>query len=111
MDFVFLADNRVKIKEGEERDQYLDIAWELRKLLNMKATVIPFIIGALGVIPNSLIKGLEEMEIRGPDQVIITKKREPAKLWTLPSWQTTEWKPKKILKEKYSDLVKELKMQ
>ena len=27
-----------------------------------------------------------------PDQIIVNKKREPGEYWTLPSWQTTEWK-------------------
>ena len=36
MDFAILADNRVKIKENERRDKYLDLAGELKKLWNMK---------------------------------------------------------------------------
>ena len=31
----------------------------------MKMTVIPFVIGALGIIPEGLIKGLENLEIKG----------------------------------------------
>ena len=41
--------------------KYLNLARELRKLWNMKVTVVPTVTGALGVIP----RGLEEMEIEG----------------------------------------------
>ena len=36
------------IKENEKGDKYLDPARELIKLWNMKVTVIPIVIGALG---------------------------------------------------------------
>ena len=39
------ADHRVKLKEGEKRDNYLDLARELKKLWNMKVTIIPIVIG------------------------------------------------------------------
>ena len=48
MDFAGPADNRVKLKECEKRDKYLDITKELKKLWNMKVTIIPIVIGALG---------------------------------------------------------------
>ena len=50
--FCALADLRVKIKEGERRDMYLDLAKELKKLWNMKMMLIPIIIGVLGTIPK-----------------------------------------------------------
>ena len=31
----------------------------------MKVTVIPIVVGALGTIPKRLVKGLEDLEIRG----------------------------------------------
>ena len=63
VDFAVLADNRLKIKENEKRDKYLDLAKELKKLRNMMVTLIPIVIGVLGTIPKGLIKGLEELEI------------------------------------------------
>ena len=36
MDFAILADHRVKMKPSEKIDKYLDLAWELKKLWNMK---------------------------------------------------------------------------
>ena len=50
MDFALPGDHRVKIKENEKRDKYLDLAGELKRLWNMKVTVKPIIIGALGTI-------------------------------------------------------------
>ena len=62
---VDLDDQKVKIKENEKRDQYLDIARELKKRWNMKMTVIPIVAGALGTIPKGLVKRQEDLEIRG----------------------------------------------
>ena len=64
MDFAVQADNRVKLKEGEKRDKYLDLARELKKLWNMKMTVIPIVIGAPGTVTQWLVKGQEELEIK-----------------------------------------------
>ena len=52
MDFVVPADHRVKLKEGEKRDKYLDMVRKLKMLRNMKVTVIPIVVGALGMIPK-----------------------------------------------------------
>ena len=41
VDFAVLADHRVKLKECENRDKYLDLARELKKPWNMKVTIIP----------------------------------------------------------------------
>ena len=61
----------MKIKENEKRDKYLNLARELNKLWNMKMTVIPIVIGALRTIPKGLVKGLEDLEIRGQVETII----------------------------------------
>ncbi len=64
-DFAIPADNRVKLKESEKRDKYLDLARELKKLGNMKVKMIPIVISALGTITKGLVQGLEDMEMRG----------------------------------------------
>ena len=53
----------VKLKETEKKDKFLDLARELKKLWNMKATVIPIVIGALGTDTKGFVKGLEDLEI------------------------------------------------
>ena len=45
MDFAIPVDYTVKIKERLKRDNYLDLAIELRKLWNMRVTVIPTVKG------------------------------------------------------------------
>ena len=50
MDFVVPANHRVKIKESEKIDKYLDLARKLRMLPNLRMMVIPIVIGALGTV-------------------------------------------------------------
>ena len=64
--FDVLADHRVKIKECEKRDKYLNLS---RKLKNNKVTVIPIVSGALGTNPKGLVKELEDLEIRGQEDI------------------------------------------
>ena len=42
-----------------------DIARELKKLWNMKVTIVPIMIGAFGTITKGLLKGLEDLEVGG----------------------------------------------
>ena len=72
MDFAVPADHRVKLKENERRDKYLDLAWELKKLWNMKVTVIPIVIVALGAVIKELIKRMGELVIRSRVETIQT---------------------------------------
>ena len=65
MDFAVPADHRVRLKENEEKNKYLDLDKELKKLWNMKITDIPIVIGALGTVIKELVKELEDLEIRG----------------------------------------------
>ena len=48
MDFAVPADHRIKLKENEKKDKYLDLARELKKLWNMKVAIIPILSGACG---------------------------------------------------------------
>ena len=72
VDFAVLTDHRVKLKEREKRDKYLDLTRELKKLYNMNVTVIPIVVGTIGTIPKGLVKGLEDIEIRGQVETIQT---------------------------------------
>ena len=65
MDNAVPADHRVKLKESEKKDKYLDLARELKKLWNMKVTIILIVIGALDTFTKGLVKGLVGLEIRG----------------------------------------------
>ena len=61
MDFAVLADHRIKLKESEKKDEYFDLARELKKLWNMQVTIIPIVIGAFGTVTKELLKGLEDL--------------------------------------------------
>ena len=70
--FAVPADQRGKLKEREKKDTYLDLTRELKKLRNMKVMFISIMIGALGKVIKGLIKGLEDLEIKGRMETIQT---------------------------------------
>ena len=58
------------LKESEKKDKYLDLARELKKLWNMKVTIVPIVIGAFSTITKGLLKGLEDLECDGRVETI-----------------------------------------
>ena len=62
MDVAVSAGHRVKLKEGDKREKYLDLAKKLKKLWNV--TVTSIVIGVFGTVPKGLVKGLKELEMR-----------------------------------------------
>ena len=72
VDFAVSGDHSIKLKECEKRDKYLDLARELKKLWNMKVTIIPIVIGAFGTVTKGLLKGLEDLEVGGRVEIIQT---------------------------------------
>ena len=73
VDFAVSADHRIKLKEFEKKDRYLDLARELKKKLwNMKVTIIPSVIDAFGTVTKGLLKGLEDLEVGGRVETIQT---------------------------------------
>ena len=72
VDFAVPAVHRIKLKECEKRDKYLDLARELKKLWNIKVTIIPIVIGAFGTVTKGLLKGLENLEVGGRMETIQT---------------------------------------
>ena len=42
----------MKIKGSETNNKYLELVRELKKLWNMRVTVIPIVIGGLGTVPG-----------------------------------------------------------
>ena len=65
VDFAVPVVHRVKLKESEKKDKYLDLVTELKKLWNLKVTFIPIIIGAFGTVTKELIKGVEDLKVKG----------------------------------------------
>ena len=72
VDFAVPADHRIKLKEWEKKDKYLDLAREVKKLWNMQVAIIPIVIGAFGTVTKGLLKGLEDLEIGGRAETIQT---------------------------------------
>ena len=68
-----VKNNKNKIlKESVKRDKYLDLARELKKLWNMKVTVIPLVCGPSCTVTKKLVEELEDLEIRGRVETIQT---------------------------------------
>ena len=65
VDFAVPADHRINLKKCGKKDKYLDLAWELKKMWNMKVTIVPLGIGALVTITKGLLKGLKDLEVGG----------------------------------------------
>ena len=63
VDFAVPADRRINLKESEKKDKYLDLARELKKLWNMKVTIVPIMIGTLDTRTKGLLKGLKDLKL------------------------------------------------
>ena len=50
--------NRINLTEYAKKDKYLDHTRELKKVWNMKVTIVPIVIGTLGTISKGLLEGL-----------------------------------------------------
>ena len=70
VDFAVPGDYKIKLKECEKKDKYLDLARELKKLWNMQVTIIPIVIGAFGTVTKGLLKELEDLEVGGRVETI-----------------------------------------
>ena len=60
----------MNLKECEKKDKYLDLVRELKKLWNMKVTIVLIVFGAFGTITKGLLKGLVDLEVGGRVETI-----------------------------------------
>ena len=65
-----IVDLKIKLKECEKKDTYLDLARELKKQWNMKVTIIPIVISVFRTVTKGLLKGLEDLEVGGRVETI-----------------------------------------
>ena len=72
VDFAVPADHRIKLKECEKRDKYLDLARELKKTMEHEGTIIPHVICTFGTVTKGLLKGLEDLEVGDRGETIQT---------------------------------------
>ena len=63
IEFAIPYDTRVDDKEVEKIEKYLDLARELKKVWNMKVTVVPLVVEALGTLAEALEKRLKTIGI------------------------------------------------
>ena len=85
--FAVPADHRIKLKEREKKDKYLDLARELKKLWNMQVTIIPIGMCAFGTVTKVLLKDLEDLEVS--DEWIQTKLQH---CWEWPEYWEESWR-------------------
>ena len=60
------------MKECEKKDKYLNLARELKKLWDMKMSIVPIVIGAFGTVTEGLLKDLEDLDVGGRVETIQT---------------------------------------
>ena len=72
VNFTVPAHHRIKLKECEKKDKYLDLARELKKLRNMRVTIVLIVIGVFGTVTKGLLQGLEDLEVGGGVETIQT---------------------------------------
>ena len=69
IDFAVPADYRLCQKEREKIEKYQDLKRELQTLWDLKVSIVPIVIGALGTIPKTLKQRLKELGVNiKPDQ-------------------------------------------
>ena len=69
MNFADPADHRIKTKESEKKDKYLDLAREFNKTMEHEGDNYT---NRIGTVTKGLLKGLEDLEIRGRVKIIQT---------------------------------------
>ena len=72
VDFAVLADYRIKLKECEKKDKYLDLARELKKTGEHAGDNYTNSDWCFGTVTKGLLKGLEELEVGGRVETIKT---------------------------------------
>ena len=55
---------------ADQNDKYLDLAWELKKVWNMKVTIISIVTVDFGKVTEGLLKGMEDLEVGGRVETI-----------------------------------------
>ena len=90
VDVAVLADHRIKLKTYEKKDKYLNLARELKKLWNMKVTIVRIVIGAFDTITKGLLKGLEVWNLADGNWL-----SERQQHWERPEYWEGSWRLEK----------------
>ena len=87
VDFAVPANQRIKLKECDKKNKYLDLARELKKLWNMKVTIIPIVIGAFGTVTKGLLKDWRTWKLE--DEWKLSKLQH---CWERPEYWEESWR-------------------
>ena len=63
IDFSVPNDKRVITKENEKIENYSKLAGQIREVHHVKTTIVPLVVGALGVVSKNLKPNLERLGI------------------------------------------------
>ena len=63
--FAASVDHKVKLKESEKGEKYVDLDKTEKKYGTCRWRWLPFVIGTLGTIPKALVREVEDFEIIG----------------------------------------------
>ena len=63
MNFAVPTDHRIKLKECEKKDKYLDLARELKKDMEHEGDNYTYCVSALFTVTKGLLKELEDLEV------------------------------------------------
>ena len=85
--FTIPAECKMKMKGKKNIDKYFDLVWEPKRLWNMKVTVIPLVVRALGTVSRSLGKKLEWLEIREKIETLQATKSTQIMRRMLKTWR------------------------
>ena len=73
IDFAVPGDTRIDEKEKDKIEKHQDLGRELQKIWNVKAKIIPLVVGSLGAIPKQFGNRLKQIDItEGTAQVQMT---------------------------------------
>ena len=63
VDFAVPADHRIEVSSQRKIESYQNLKCEVQKLWNLKTSIVPVVIGALGTILKFLGKHLSELNM------------------------------------------------
>ena len=63
IDFAVPGDSMIEEKENDQIEKYQDLERELQKMLNVKVTIIPLVVGSLGAIPKQSGNRLKQIGV------------------------------------------------
>ena len=83
IDMAVSTNNNILVKEYDEISRYKDLEIEIEKIWHLKTTIVPVIVGALGIIKKGTDKHINKI----PDSPGLYKIQKNCTLWNCSSPQ------------------------